>query len=355
MKKCLKCKKALTGVNFYGLHVDCYRDWFKDSEMKGFDQWDLKKSGFSSFSDKSFKREDFPAGPMNSPSTFYHGRYLKYSAQIGSRKYILKVQEEKFPYLPEMEYICNKIADFLDLKPAEHYLICLSENNQISEQKLEAFKPHLTKQHNKIQLKQKSKESLKVSSTVVKKAFITRNFMQDLTGSLHHIYKFLPNGLKNYSCKNIIKEIHLQTGHPIEEKKFTQIVLFDSLIGNNDRHGRNLALIDTGKNKTLAPIYDNPSFFGIAEEWNLSMNFNISGCIQTSHSKNPKIRDYAMEFKRLGQINSCQQFVRKVEKVLPKIIEEVQNSDLSQKRKLVFIKYIKKQLKTLEDYLKRII
>ena len=333
MKKCLKCRKALTGWSFYGLHGDCYRDWFKDPGMKGFEQWDLKKSGFSAFSDKSFKREDFPVESLDTPSTFYHGRYRKYSAQIGSEKYILKVQEKKFPALPEMEYICNKIADFLDLNPAKYYLICLSEINQIPEKE--------------------SKKLLKDSSSLTKKVFVTKNFMQDLTGSLQHIYKFLPKGVENYNCENIINEIRQQTGSSLEEQKFAEIGLFDSLIGNNDRHGRNLAFIDTGKNKKLSPIYDNPSFFGVAEEEILSMNFNISGCIQTAHSKKPKIRDYAMEFKRLGQINSCQQFVKKVNKALPKIIEEVQISELSQKRKLAFIKYIKNQLEALEDYLQK--
>jgi serine/threonine protein kinase HipA of HipAB toxin-antitoxin module len=44
--------------------------------------------------------------------------------------------------------------------------------------------------------------------------------------------------------------------------------LFDALVGNHDRHGRNIALIETRKGHILSPFYDNPSYIGI-EDHNL--------------------------------------------------------------------------------------
>ena len=336
MKKCLKCRKNIVGFRFYGLHGACYREWFQDPALKGFEGWDLKRSGSSASPGESPGKagEALPA-----ESTFYHGRYRKYSAQIGQVKYILKVQEEKFPSLPETEYICNRIAAFLALKPAPHFLISLPGRSDESKARQEPAEGG------------KAADAGALSGVSPKKAFVTRNFMQGLTGSLHHIYKFLPKGLQSYSCRNIIREICRQTGRPADGRKFAEICLFDGLIGNNDRHGRNLALIDFGKKKELAPIYDNPSFFGVESEDFLGADFNVSGCIQTSRSKQPKIADYAEEFKRLGLEEACLRFMKKAARKRTDITKEVEISELSQKRKDAFIKYIDKQLKALEEAL----
>src|SRR5204862_6473208 len=75
--------------------------------------------------------------------------------------------------------------------------------------------------------------------------FVTRNFMQDYIGVLQHIYKYLPEGEENHNCEEIIKLILSKTEKLVDVAKFIQICLFDSLIGNNDRHGRNLGIIET--------------------------------------------------------------------------------------------------------------
>ena len=340
MKKCLKCRKALLdGFSFYGLHGGCYREWFQDPDLKGFKGWDLKNSGASPFSAES-PGETGRRGALPARSTFYHGRYRKYGAQIGQAKYILKVQEEKFPSLPETEYICSRIAAFLALKPAAHFLI-----------RLPAGRPDESgpRQDEPEAAGGKAAEGKsRPAGASSKKAFVTRNFMQGIAGELHHIYKFLPKGDQSCSCKNIIQEICRQTGRPEDGQKLAEICLFDSLIGNNDRHGRNLALIDTGKKKELAPIYDNPSFLGTEGEDLLEADFNVSGSIRTSLSKDPKITDYAAEFKRLGLEESCRRFIKKAARALPEITREVEISELSQKRKRAFVKYISKQLKALE-------
>ena len=102
-------------------------------------------------------------------------------------------------------------------------------------------------------------------------------------------------------------------------------VFFDAFIGNGDRHGRNLGIIDTGSFQKLAPMYDNPSLFGIQEEALLPAHFSFSGAIRTSVSKEPKLFDYIKEFKSLKLENTCIKFTKKVIKQFPLILDEIKN------------------------------
>ncbi len=145
-----------------------------------------------------------------------------------------------------------------------------------------------------------------------------------------------------------------QTHRTVEVEKFIKICLFDSFIGNDDRHGGNLGLIDTGKKRFLAPMYDNPSHLAVAAEESLGSQFGISGSIWTSSSKEPKIKDYIQEFKKLNlRYNTiCLQFVKKTVTKFPKIIKEVQCAEISEKRKGTFIRFLNDRLKDLEQVLK---
>ena len=299
--KCLKCKKNIKKTSFYGLHASCFIDGFKLTQPSDFSDLDPKKT--ISYTDNS--------SLTKAKDSFYHGQYRKYSAKLNSIQYILKVQEPQFPDLPLIEYVCNKIAVLLSLKVPEFYLIMYrAEANQ---------KGLLT--------------------------FVTRNFTQDYVGALQHIYKYLPKGDKHYNCENIMKVIKEQTGRLNDMETFIRICLFDAFIGNNDRHGRNLGIIDTGRNKKLAPMYDNPSHFGIEDERLLQADFNISCVIRTSLTKNPKFLDYIQEFKRLKFDKVCFQFIQKIVKKYPLILEEIKSSDISQNRKKAFITFLSARLK----------
>lgn len=317
--KCIHCQKPIKNHSFYGLHKDCYLKCFKLSDILEFSNLDPKKQ--DSAPDYHIKKIK---------DSFYHGRYHKYSAHLGSTTYILKVQEEKFPDLPVTEYVCNIIASLLNLDVPEYYLIRYQDNHpsdishkKTSNQKEGANQPVMT--------------------------FVTRNFMQDYKGAtLHHIYKFLPEGEKNYNCKNIIHVLFQET-KPADVARFIEIVLFDSLIGNNDRHGRNLGIIESVKRKQLAPMYDNPSYFGTEINALMDFDFNISGCIQTSSSNEPKLLDYIQEFQSLGYEKICFKFLNKIFKQSQQIIESVEASEISNKRKKAFIKFLNKQLKVIKS------
>lgn len=296
MKTCLKCTNSLeTKEAIYGLHRQCFAEWFEQTESKEFRDLDPKKSAATSHKHSSeMKKQE---------NTFFHGNYLKYSARLDQTEYILKVKEPRYPELPLVEYLCNQIADMLKIEIPSYYLI--NFNGQIT--------------------------------------FVTRNFMQDYTGTLHHIYKFLPKGDESYNCEQIIKVVSEQTGRLVDVAKFIEICLFDTLIGNNDRHGRNIGIIETASIKKLAPMYDNPSCLGIEDDFFLVSDINPSGSIWTKESKHPKPLDYFREFQSMGYEDIIISFIIKVSEQLHNIINTIQNSLLTHNRKTALIKLIQKR------------
>ncbi|MCY4513210.1 MAG: HipA domain-containing protein, partial [Bdellovibrionales bacterium] len=319
--KCLHCRKTVEIIearDFCGLHKVCFLKNFKLTDSLKFSNLDPKKPDSSSGYSHIKKTKD----------SFYHGRYRKYSAYLGATRYILKIQEEKFPDLPAIEYVCNKIASLLNLSVPEYHLIKYKVEDE-------------TKHNIQEQIKN---ESLYNKSNIGSMTFIVRNFMQDYKGgTLHHIYKFLPKGAKNHNCKNIIDVLFHHT-KPADVARFIEITLFDSLIGNNDRHGRNLGIIESTKQKRLAPMYDNPSYFGIESDDLIGADFNISGCIRTSLSKEPMLMDYLKEFQSLGFEKICLEFFKKVTGKFSQIIESIESSEVSEKRRKAFTKFLHKQL-----------
>ena len=352
--KCFKCQKPIQRKPVYGLHATCFQKWFNISKFTSFSNLDPKKPASINISSHNLNR---------TKNSFYHGRYRKYSAKLGDQQYILKVEELGFPDLPAMEYLCNQIATHLGLKVPEYYLIQFNDTSYL-------FDRSTNHKH-----RQKPQRLM---------AFVTKNFMQNYIGSLHHIYKFLPKGNKDYNCQNIIKVIIAETKQPAEVEKFLKICLFDSFIGNNDRHGRNLGIIDKGKKKILAPMYDNPSLLAVEKKEMLDFQFNISGCIWTTSSKEPKLKDYVQEFKNLGKVRfdrylvqdrdialkkhkakkeksakinikykaTCFKFMKKIITKFPEIIKEVKCAEISENRKKAFIRFLSDRLKDLEQILK---
>ena len=295
---CIKCKKLLRKSIKYGLHRSCFLKWFQLSRVYQFRNLDVKKTGSSNQLEVEKKKD-----------TFYHGKYSKYSANLNDVDYILKVQEDKYKDLPGMEYTCNRIASLLSLEVPKHYLI--------------VFNHRLT--------------------------FVTYNFMQDYQkATLHHIYKFLPTNGDHHNCSDLIKVIKAETGRLTDVVKFVKICLFDAVIGNNDRHGRNLGIIVTQKNKRLAPMYDNPSYFGIENKDMLGADLNPSCSIWTKSSKEPKLLDYIEEFQKLGFHKACEQFKKIFLKQFQSIQQEVEESYMSKKRQKAFLKFLKKRVKDCE-------
>jgi hypothetical protein len=299
MQNCLKCNQIIDAPIIYGLHQACFVEWFGCVDVTEFTGLDPKKKIVSS-SNPEIKTQK---------NTFFHGKYLKYSARLGETQYILKVEEKQYPELPLIEYLCNQIAERLKIEVPPHHLIDF---------------------HGRL-------------------AFVTRNFMQDYTGTLIHIYRFLQPNEEDYNCEEIIKTILSQTGRLADVSKFIEICLFDALIGNNDRHGRNLGIIQTSSTTKIAPMYDNPSCIGTEEDFFLKSDINSSGCIWTKDSKHPQVINYITEFQRLGYDSIVKQFIKKIISKSNSIINLVESAILSQIRKDALIKLILKRLKEFEN------
>jgi hypothetical protein len=292
--KCYKCKKEIDNQGVEGLHERCFVEWFELPAVEGFTDIAAQRIG----------NDSGPISQLN--SSFFHGKFKKYSAQLGNRQYILKVQQPEYPELPATEYLCNEIAKSLQIQVPDFYLIRFQ--NQWD-------------------------------------TFVSRNFMSDrLSSNLIHFYRFLENN-QEFDCKTVIQIIKRETGKMNNIDKFIELCLFDALIGNHDRHGRNLALIQNPKGLELAPFYDNPSYIAIEDEWLLAAHHEPRGKIFTSHSREPKMREYVLELMELGFGINIKTFMGKID--LEHVSSLIHESFISEKRKNALHSLIKRRYQEL--------
>ncbi|MGD0664712.1 MAG: HipA domain-containing protein [Rhabdochlamydiaceae bacterium] len=289
---CYKCSKPIAEneKTFSGLHEACFIEWFNLRELVD----------FSDVISKSSSSNDLVPENHNS---FFHGKFKKYSAVLNERNYILKVQEQAFPELPATEYLCNQLARHLGLKVPDFFLI-------------------------------------RFQGTI--ETFVCENFMQNHTSSnLIHIYHFLEPSPDNFNCEVLLSTIANKTQRIEEIERFIELTLFDALIGNHDRHGRNLALIESTNGFQLSPFYDNPSYLGIETELLLSAHHEPRGQIYTAQSKEPKIRDYVKEWERLGQIATVNKFRERID--INSLMKIIDASYISFNRKLSIKRLIERR------------
>lgn len=191
--------------------------------------------------------------------------------------------------LPEVEYLCNQIGKLLGVPVAEFYFISFNDDQ-----------------------------------TFVTKSFIKKGAPTDL----QHIYHHRPDDQHN--CEGIIRAVAEKTGRPHDVSIIIKTILFDALIGNHDRHGRNLALILTAKSISLSPIYDNVSYLSLESGNMLKADFSPTGKISTSKTFEPSMRDYVKELKRLGHADEINEFYQRIKlPQLYKLIDESFCSDVA--------------------------
>ena len=253
--KCLSCNRSVSkGLAHYGLHPKCFKTTFQIQELADFESFVRKQAVSGDLSPKE-------ARPFL--SSYFAGNYRKYEATLQGIKYILKFGAPESPELSPVEYVCNKIADALGLPVPTPFALIL-------------FKEEL--------------------------AFVTRNFMEAFPHphNLIHIYHYLDPGEQNYSVEKLYRVIQNTTNNPKDAHTFMKMILYDALIGNHDRHGRNLAIVETARRKFLAPIYDNPSALGLESGAMLSADWNPLGKILTLQDAHPSMSAYLCELQRLG-------------------------------------------------------
>jgi len=275
-KKCLKCLSTISADSSerYGLHESCFIAWF---DLKNFEEF--TGIGRRSESGAPKKRES----TTNWNTSFFQGQFRKYSAALAGESYIFKLKQDEAPELPDVEYVCNQIAKSTGLHIPDFYCINFFEE----------------------------------------RTFVTKNFVRKSTNAnLAHIYHYL-GATDIYDCETLVNIVLAQTGKPYDVDIFVRACLFDALIGNHDRHGRNLGFIVTAKGVSLAPIYDNPSALSLEQGPMLNAHWNPRGKISTKGSKEPSAKDYVDEFFRLGMQNSvCDYFARINPKRIQTLIQE---------------------------------
>lgn len=298
--KCLKCLLNIKppSLAHYGLHPDCFLDLFGVSQLAEFNS--LQRRSSASDGSGSYT-------PQN--NSFFHGKFKKYSADLEGQSYILKMRQEGALELPEVEYLCNQIGKALGIPVAEFYYIDFNDD----------------------------------------KIFVTKNFIKLDTSprDLQHLYHFREDD--KHSCVGIIDAIKKKTQRPHDVKIFIKTILFDALIGNHDRHGRNLAFIITAHNVSLSPIYDNVSFLSLESGNMLKADFNPRGKISTNHTLEPTMKDYVKELKRLGYEEETRDFYNLIN--LSQLGFLIDNSFCSLLMKEAFKALIKKRFSELENEL----
>jgi len=276
---CLACGQALSPSEYtkcHGLHEDCFLRIF---ELKKWDDFLGVVMKYSTSSDP-LEPKKTDSGTMKSlshslPESFFHGKFKKYQGEIAGRKYIFKVKEENVtPELPDVEYLSNQIAQTLGIPVAWFTLL----------------------------------------DYCGVRTFVTRNFISDskVASTLTHLYHYFSEN-QPYQCEPIIAIISGQTGKFKDVETFINMCLFDALIGNHDRHGRNIGLITTSRQCKLAPIYDNPSWLGLECGSMLRAQFSPTGRIETYLTRNPVMKDYVTEFLRLGYETTLRRFAKRID------------------------------------------
>ena len=299
MAVCFKCLVPVPLQDaHYGIHEECFTAWFHVAGKRQFTSLMRRHSG-SDVSDKHYSGQN---------SSFFHGKFKKYSAELGGASYIIKMREPEAPELPEVEYLCNQIGALIGIPVAEHFYLDFHGE----------------------------------------RVFVTKNFIsRNIPANLLHIYHFRTDN--QHDCTTLMEIIRQKTVKPIDEAIFVDVLIFDALIGNHDRHGRNLAFVNTAESTRLAPIYDNVSYLGLEHGPMLQADFNPLGKIATSKSPNPSMGDYVEELLDLGFEWRLKSLLEKI--AIEKVNHLIHTSFCSDLMKKAFSTLVMKRHKELMDAL----
>ncbi|MBL7072652.1 MAG: HipA domain-containing protein [Candidatus Omnitrophica bacterium] len=299
---CYRCGERIEDKDEtrHGLHKQCFMEWFALDSDVDFGHVALKSTTSSGPEEKISSR--------GIASSFFQGKFKKYSAMLNNERYILKVKDDRFPELPPTEFLCNRIAVSLGLDVPSFYFIKFKNNVE---------------------------------------TFVSRNFMQDhIPADLVHIYHFVKEG-EEFDYETVIKILKNNTGRAADIKRFVELCIFDALIGNHDRHGRNLAIVRKAKECFLSPFYDNPAYLGMEEDGLLEAMHEPKGKIVVKDTLEPSIADYYREAKRLGYSDIADSFIEKLD--LEKIKTLVDTAFISQKRKKAFFSLVERRYGELKN------
>lgn len=300
---CLRCHQSLGSQSpHYGQHLSCFEELFKVQGRKEF--YSLVRKESHSGSKKSLDKH---------LTSYFSGNYRKYEARLGELSYILKFSKPEYPELSLVEFVSNKIAYYCGLKIPVPFSLVDFENQEI--------------------------------------AFVSKNFMDQLKthANLVHLFHYLKKGSEHYNVETLSEVIFRETRSYEDIDQYFKTLLYDALVGNHDRHGRNFALIETAQGKRLSPIYDNPSSLGLEPHSLLGAQFSPRGKIATQKTNEPEMLDYLKEMDRLGVIKIAKDFFSQLD--INKVRQIITESPLSTKMKQAFHRLVEERYSALAMYL----
>jgi hypothetical protein len=233
---------------------------------------------------------------VEASSSGFQGLLDKFGVTLGKDSFIIKPRSPMFPELPEIEFVSNQIADLIGIHVAEYGYWKMGKDF----------------------------------------VFVSKNFMtvSKSKDALIHFNRMVKG---QWSCEAVVKSItQNSTSRDHDLRQFILVCLFDSLIGNSDRHSRNLAyLYKNGKYK-LAPIYDSVSVM-IAKKLGYQMirDMDWGGKIRTKLSESPSFQDYVGEFRRLQLGRAVDLSLTKIKKLEKQVAQLIDHSYLSAMNKFI--------------------
>lgn len=219
---CYKCGKKLSAMSHYHLHPTCFKNLFDVDSLEEFVEFSRLSAGLSGSLDD---------GRDSSRDSQFHGHYPKYTAQLGGKRYILKFGKlATYPILAETEALSNVLADNMGLPVAKPF--GLLEYRE-------------------------------------KKCFVVRDFLDtQYRKNLIHLWDIWPEQdqqKRPFYLSTMLQVLGTQVSYK-EVSACVELILFDYLIGNGDRHRGNIGFLEgSGHKRKLAPFYDNVSDLGLEE------------------------------------------------------------------------------------------
>ena len=225
--------------------------------------------------------------------------------------YILKPPTALYPQLPEVEDLTMQLAAVAKIKTAPHSLIRLDSGNLA----------YVTKRIDRTKKGKLAMEDM---------CQLTERLTED---KYHGSYEQIGKAILKYSSTPGLDVVN-----------FLELVLFSFITGNADMHLKNFSLLEQpGLGMTLSPAYDlvNTALVNPADEEEMALNINGS-------KKKLKKQDFVGAMNTLKVEEKQQQNIfSKMEKALPKWIDLIDKSFLSDEFKEQYKAIIHERLNRL--------
>lgn len=244
----------------------------------------------------------------------FHGQFLKYSLLRDGHEYLLKPPQPGYEALPAMEYTCNLIARDLGLR-----------------------------------IPRFGRGWLKGELVFVSEQFITALVDKHGAANLNHLAKYFSEIEPSlWRCSTVVSFLKKEVSDPERAlREFVELCLYDAIIGNGDRHQRNLAIVEYPGGAELSPLYDNTSYLALIPEEDALKQDSVIGCLLCEHTESPRLPDYVREFQRLGFSQWVRDFAARVQPAC--LLEKIESSPLSPARKQAFANYVSKRVRELKE------